>query len=348
MFSTVGPTLGPPPAPLDPLHQLSLAAEYQQQLMRLHQQPPKPLSIILPTFLPSPSTTTASPFSARAGPTSTATTGYLLSSHHQHQRRRASLPVIHSSSNNNPPLPAISLSTGLDTEDRRLIHNVSERRRRNSIKDGFGALRDKVPNLTHDSKNSKVDVLRKAVDYIDMLDSRKTALDSDIAMLRREVAVLRGSLKGTSPSPPTQQDQLALQQQQQQQQQQQRRASLPADNTSLLYHASTALDSVSLMGKRPVATSLARRALDEVARRRRNSISGAITHTYRDKKAPSSEDDDDDDEDDSESSMDEDDDEMDMDDDDDDDDDKDEMDEEDDDDVTTSVSNTSASPDYTP
>ena len=47
-----------------------------------------------------------------------------------------------------------------DPEDRRMIHNVSERRRRNSIKDGFNELREHVPTLRRD-RHSKIEILRR-------------------------------------------------------------------------------------------------------------------------------------------------------------------------------------------
>jgi len=46
-------------------------------------------------------------------------------------------------------------------ENRRLVHNVSERRRRNSIKLGFAALRTLIP-LSQREKHSKVDLLNRS------------------------------------------------------------------------------------------------------------------------------------------------------------------------------------------
>ena len=48
----------------------------------------------------------------------------------------------------------------LDPDDRRLIHNVSERHRRNSIKDGFTELRNRIPALSSE-RRSKIDILHQ-------------------------------------------------------------------------------------------------------------------------------------------------------------------------------------------
>jgi hypothetical protein len=48
----------------------------------------------------------------------------------------------------------------LDPEDRRLIHNVSERRRRDTIKEGFSELKSKIPGISRE-RRSKVDILHR-------------------------------------------------------------------------------------------------------------------------------------------------------------------------------------------
>ena len=45
---------------------------------------------------------------------------------------------------------------------RRLIHNVSERKRRNTIKNGFQELKEKIPYLAKE-RRSKIEILRKGL-----------------------------------------------------------------------------------------------------------------------------------------------------------------------------------------
>ena len=54
---------------------------------------------------------------------------------------------------------SLSRKNYLNFEGRRLVHNVSERRRRNSIKAGFYELRERLPNLSQE-KQSKIEILK--------------------------------------------------------------------------------------------------------------------------------------------------------------------------------------------
>ena len=115
----------------------------------------------------------------------------------------------------------------LDLAGKRLIHNVSERKRRNTIKSGFQALKDKLPSAVND-KFSKIDILNKgkrpyfsllsglllclstfnflfffflfsflllsAVRYIEALQSRKTSLVVGIKTIQAEIEDLKRSL----------------------------------------------------------------------------------------------------------------------------------------------------------
>ena len=56
--------------------------------------------------------------------------------------------------------PVCARAYSISNPDRRLVHNVSERHRRNSIKKGFADLKTCVP-LSGREKHSKVDILNK-------------------------------------------------------------------------------------------------------------------------------------------------------------------------------------------
>ena len=63
-------------------------------------------------------------------------------------------------------LRAHARTYSISNPDRRLVHNVSERHRRNSIKKGFADLKTCVP-LSGREKHSKVDILNKGASTYD-------------------------------------------------------------------------------------------------------------------------------------------------------------------------------------
>ncbi|KAK3710175.1 hypothetical protein QZH41_010576 [Actinostola sp. cb2023] len=74
-------------------------------------------------------------------------------------------------------------SSGSDEEDgenKRAVHNVLERKRRNDLKTSFHQLRAEVPEIEDNERSPKVVILRKAKDYIEQLKT-------DEARLRREM-----------------------------------------------------------------------------------------------------------------------------------------------------------------
>jgi len=74
-------------------------------------------------------------------------------------------------------------SSGSDEEDgenKRAVHNVLERKRRNDLKTSFHQLRAEVPEIEDNERSPKVVILRKAKDYIEQLKT-------DEARLRKEL-----------------------------------------------------------------------------------------------------------------------------------------------------------------
>ncbi len=66
-----------------------------------------------------------------------------------------------------------------DEEARRASHNVLERKRRNDLKNSFDILRGGIPELEENLRAPKVVILRKAVEYIQSLQTtdQKTKVD---------------------------------------------------------------------------------------------------------------------------------------------------------------------------
>ena len=66
-----------------------------------------------------------------------------------------------------------------DEEARRASHNVLERKRRNDLKNSFDILRGGIPELEENLRAPKVVILRKAVEYIHVLQTadQKTKVD---------------------------------------------------------------------------------------------------------------------------------------------------------------------------
>lgn len=76
--------------------------------------------------------------------------------------------------------PPSSGSDDEDCENKRAVHNVLERKRRNDLKTSFHQLRARVPELEDNERSPKVVILRKAKDYIEQLKT-------DEARLRKEL-----------------------------------------------------------------------------------------------------------------------------------------------------------------
>lgn len=66
-----------------------------------------------------------------------------------------------------------------DSESKRSTHNILERKRRNDLKASFITLRDSVPELKDNERAPKVNILRKATDYIQSLDKEMKKLNRE-------------------------------------------------------------------------------------------------------------------------------------------------------------------------
>ncbi|KAF7548288.1 hypothetical protein G7046_g8724 [Stylonectria norvegica] len=95
------------------------------------------------------------------------------------------------------------------TPELRVSHKLAERKRRTEMKDLFDTLRDLMPQ-ERGSKASKWEILTKAIaehqrqtEHIRLLQQHYAPIASENEMLRNEVAVLRGQLRGEPTSSST-------------------------------------------------------------------------------------------------------------------------------------------------
>ena len=114
----------------------------------------------------------------------------LLTSNRTNTKKQLASSTRHSSSINSPPLRKKRHTKRLsrrvsedgmesDEEARRASHNVLERKRRNDLKNSFDILRGGIPELEENLRAPKVVILRKAVEYIQVLQTtdQKTKVD---------------------------------------------------------------------------------------------------------------------------------------------------------------------------
>ncbi|XP_048760098.1 transcriptional regulator Myc-A-like isoform X2 [Ostrea edulis] len=94
---------------------------------------------------------------------------------------------------------ASSSRNSSDSEDypegKRTQHNVLERKRRNDLKFSFFSLRDSVPELIKQERAPKVQILKKASEYIRKLSSDERKLESEREMLQEKHEQLRRTLE---------------------------------------------------------------------------------------------------------------------------------------------------------
>ncbi|XP_072916089.1 myelocytomatosis oncogene homolog [Hemitrygon akajei] len=83
----------------------------------------------------------------------------------------------------------------IEEEERRRTHNVLERQRRNELKRCLLALRDQMPDLSTNSKASKVVILQKATELIGQLQREQLRLQADRNRLHRKQQQLRRKLQ---------------------------------------------------------------------------------------------------------------------------------------------------------
>ncbi|KAF7729758.1 hypothetical protein EC973_003836 [Apophysomyces ossiformis] len=128
--------------------------------------------------------------------------------------RRASMPVVtmrHKSTNGSDLYPQREEMYLLEetkparksetpysrSPELRVSHKLAERKRRKEMKELFDELRDSLP-VEKNLKTSKWEILSKAVEYISVLKRRDYELESEINVLRREVATLKRERGGTN------------------------------------------------------------------------------------------------------------------------------------------------------
>lgn len=80
-------------------------------------------------------------------------------------------------------------------EGKRTQHNVLERKRRNDLKFSFFSLRDSVPELVKQERAPKVQILKKASDYIRKLSADERRLESERELLQEKHEQLRRTLE---------------------------------------------------------------------------------------------------------------------------------------------------------
>lgn len=94
---------------------------------------------------------------------------------------------------------ASSSRNSSDSEDypegKRTQHNVLERKRRNDLKFSFFSLRDSVPELVKQERAPKVQILKKASEYIRKLTADEHRLESEREMLQEKHEQLRRTLE---------------------------------------------------------------------------------------------------------------------------------------------------------
>ncbi|KAI7880626.1 hypothetical protein K492DRAFT_237141 [Lichtheimia hyalospora FSU 10163] len=136
--------------------------------------------------------------------------------------RRASMPVVSTGVGNNhhrsPHDPdyyaAASNSSAADDErsqqrrpetpysrspELRVSHKLAERKRRKEMKELFDELRDSLP-VEKNLKTSKWEILSKAIEYISLLKRRDFEMENEVAVLRREVTMLKRDRGASSSS----------------------------------------------------------------------------------------------------------------------------------------------------
>lgn len=87
-----------------------------------------------------------------------------------------------------------------DSEDgfgpeKRAQHNVLERKRRDDLKNSFHVLRDEVPELKCQERAAKVQILKKATEYINGLNHLESSLEKELTAERTKQQNLKKQLE---------------------------------------------------------------------------------------------------------------------------------------------------------
>lgn len=103
-----------------------------------------------------------------------------------------SLPTSHSVTSN-----SVSTSGMENPENKRRIHNVLERKRRNDLKLSYQSLRCQLPSLADNERAPTGHILIQAVDYITDLKKEEALLAQKTAALREQIEMKRRHLTST-------------------------------------------------------------------------------------------------------------------------------------------------------
>uniref|UniRef100_A0A8R1I3N2 BHLH domain-containing protein n=1 Tax=Caenorhabditis japonica TaxID=281687 RepID=A0A8R1I3N2_CAEJA len=117
---------------------------------------------------------------------------YLYSSAIKMDRPKQYRKRQHSESSDDDVSSPKSASPSMD-DDRRAHHNELERRRRDHIKDHFVILKEAIP-LLDGEKSSRALILKRAVEYIKVMQSRLSENQTSIDELRRKNELLEDKL----------------------------------------------------------------------------------------------------------------------------------------------------------
>ncbi|BFZ55538.1 Transcription factor [Savitreella phatthalungensis] len=91
---------------------------------------------------------------------------------------------------------ATALHDLLTPEEKKQNHILSEKKRREGIRNGFVTLTELVPGLTPAKSKSEALVLRATIDYLDVLHDERQKLERELAELKRGSGSGGGSVAG--------------------------------------------------------------------------------------------------------------------------------------------------------
>ena len=83
----------------------------------------------------------------------------------------------------------------LEPELSKATHNVLERQRRNDLKLRFSILRDNIPDMVHNDKVAKIQILKKASEYIEELKAQEQKMMVDLELEKQRKIILHTRLK---------------------------------------------------------------------------------------------------------------------------------------------------------
>jgi len=88
----------------------------------------------------------------------------------------------------------VSVQSGGNIDNKRALHNLMERKRRDSIKDSFRGLQECIPTLRGD-KTSRAQVLKKTGDYISQMQNKIAKHQTEIEDLKKQNSQLEMQIR---------------------------------------------------------------------------------------------------------------------------------------------------------